>query len=121
MSFRGRFDNSRLSEIYREIDVLVVPSTWYENSPITIHEAFLLHTPLVVSDIGGMAELVTDGEDGLHFRVGDPVDLAEKLGRFVDDPDLATRLGEAAPPIKTLAEDAREMEERYRALIARPS
>ena len=39
------------------IDALVVPSTWFENSPITIHESYLFKTPILTSDIGGMAEL----------------------------------------------------------------
>lgn len=116
VEFHGRFDNARIAEVYEGIDVLVVPSVWFENSPITIHESFLFRTPLVVSDIGGMAELVRDGVDGLHFRVGDARDLARVLRRFVDEPDLVARLSRQWPRIKTMAEDAREMEVRYRAL-----
>jgi glycosyltransferase involved in cell wall biosynthesis len=119
VDFRGRFDNARLDEVHREIDVLIVPSIWFENSPITIHEAFLLGSPPVVSDIGGMAELVTDGRDGMHFEVGNPRDLADVLGRFIADPGLAPRLAKAAPRIKTLPENAREMEYRYRSLCCR--
>ncbi len=116
--FRGRFANEKLSEVYREIDVLVVPSVWFENSPLTIHEAFLLGTPVVASDIGGMKELVGDGVDGLHFAVGDADDLARKLERFVREPDLARRLALGIPRVKTIAENAREMEYRYRALAS---
>jgi glycosyltransferase involved in cell wall biosynthesis len=116
--FRGRFENERLAEVYREIDVLVVPSVWHENSPLTIHEAFLQETPVVTSDIGGMAELVRDGRDGLHFRVGDARDLAEKLARFLDEPDLVARLSRDWMHVKSIAEDGEAMEERYRALVA---
>lgn len=116
--FHGRFDNQNIGRVYEHIDVLVVPSTWFENSPITIHEAFQFRTPVVASDIGGMAELVHDGVDGLHFRAGDADDLAAKLGRFVGDPGLAARLSRF-PEIKTIDEDAREMEFRYRGLAAR--
>lgn len=119
VEFRGRFDNERLSEVYAEIDVLVVPSVWYENSPITIHEAFLTRTPVVASDIGGMAEFVRDGVDGLHFRTGDDADLAAKMARFLDEPDLVERLSRDFPPVKTIAENAAEMEFRYRGLCAR--
>ncbi|MCE9595783.1 MAG: glycosyltransferase [Planctomycetes bacterium] len=115
VAFRGRFDNARLAEVYREIDVLVVPSVWFENSPLTIHEAFLLRTPVVTSDIGGMKELVTDGVDGLHFAVGDAEDLRAKLARFLSEPDLVGRLSRDFPRIKTIAEDAADMEWRYRA------
>ena len=114
--FRGRFDNNRLAEIYRDLDVLVVPSVWFENSPITIHEAFLLRTPVVTSDIGGMAELVEDGVSGLHFTAGDAHSLAKALRRFLDEPELARSMGQRTPPVKTIEENAREFEYRYRAL-----
>jgi len=117
--FHGRFDNQQVGRVYEHIDVLVVPSTWFENSPITIHEAFQFRTPIVTSDIGGMAELVHDGVDGLHFRAGDAADLCGKLARFVDDPGLAARLSNQVPEIKSIDEDAREMEFRYRGLAAR--
>lgn len=115
--FHGRFDNARLSEVYREIDVLLVPSVWYENSPITIHEAFLTETPVIASDIGGMAEFVRDGVDGLLFEVGDAGDLARVMARLVREPDLLPRL-EAADwmPIKTIEQNGAETEARYRAL-----
>jgi glycosyltransferase involved in cell wall biosynthesis len=116
--FHGRFDNNRIADVYEQIDALVVPSTWFENSPITIHESFLFRTPVITSDIGGMAELVRDEVDGLHFAVGDAKDLARQLGRLVDDSGLLGRL--ATPrPVKTMEEDAREMEVRYRGLRCR--
>jgi len=114
--FRGRFDNSRLAEVYADLDVLVVPSLWAENAPVTIREAFLTRTPVVTSGIGGMAESVRDGVDGLHFRVGDDADLARTLARFVDEPSLLATLSRDFPTVKTIADDARDMEFRYRAL-----
>jgi glycosyltransferase involved in cell wall biosynthesis len=114
--FKGRFDNSRLSEVYAEIDVLIVPSVWFENSPITIHEAYLTRTPVVASDIGGMAEFVRDGVDGLQFSAGNHEDLARVLRRFVEEPELLERLSRDWMEIKTIEENARETEYRYRAL-----
>lgn len=119
VNFKGRFDNSKLSEVYAEIDVLVVPSVWYENSPITIHEAYLTHTPVVTSDIGGMAEYVRDGVDGLHFKVGDADDLAAKLRRFVDEPGLVEELSQDWMTIKSIEDNALETEFRYRGIVCR--
>lgn len=116
VEFKGRFDNARLSEVYAEIDVLVVPSVWYENSPITIHEAYLTQTPVLASDLGGMAEFVTDGKDGLLFDVGDARDLAAKMRRFVREPGLAAELSRDFMPIKTIEQNGEETEFRYRAL-----
>ena len=117
--FKGRFDNSKLSEVYAEIDVLVVPSVWYENSPITIHEAYLTSTPVLASGVGGMAEYVRDGVDGLHFAVGDEADLARKMARFLDEPGLLEALSQDFMEIKTIRDNALETEFRYRALLCR--
>ena len=95
VTFHGRFDNGRLSEVYAGLDALVVPSLWYENSPITIHEAFLTGTPVLASDRGGMAEFVRDGVDGLLFRLGSAADLADKMALMVEDAALRERLATA--------------------------
>ncbi len=117
--FRGPFEHDRIGEIHRDVDVLVVPSLWFENSPLTIHEAFLHGTPVVASGIGGMKELVRDGVDGFHARPGDAEHLASVLRRFVDDPSLAGRLAKNLPRVKTLEEDVEETERRYRELARR--
>lgn len=57
---------------------LILPSTCYEVSPRVIIEAFACGVPVVVSNIGGMAEAVTHGKTGFHFKVNDSDDLAEK-------------------------------------------
>ncbi len=116
VQFHGRFDNQRIAEVYEKIDVLCTPSIWFENSPVTIHEAFLFRTPQLVSNIGGMAELVRDGVDGLHFEVGDARDLARQIRRLQETPELYARLCSSFPRVKTMAEDAEEMESRYRVL-----
>jgi glycosyltransferase involved in cell wall biosynthesis len=118
VEFKGRFPNERLSEVYAEIDLLVVPSVWYENSPITIHEAYLTKTPVLASRLGGMAEYVRDGVDGLLFEPGSPEDLARTIERLLADPGLIARLSQDFMRIKTIDENAAETEFRYRALVA---
>ena len=61
------------------LDVLVVPSIWIENSPFVIKEAFAAGVPVVASNLGGMAELVQDGRNGLLFTAGDSADLRRVL------------------------------------------
>jgi glycosyltransferase involved in cell wall biosynthesis len=53
------------------VDWFVVPSIWWENSPLVIQEAFMAGRPVLCSNLGGMAEKGRDGVDGLHFAVGD--------------------------------------------------
>jgi glycosyltransferase involved in cell wall biosynthesis len=63
----------------RAVGWVVVPSIWWENSPVVIQEARRAGTPLIVSDIGGMAEKTLPEVDGLHFKRGSPVDLARTM------------------------------------------
>lgn len=90
--FHGRYDNRRLPEILEGFDFLVAPSLWYENCPLTILEAYAADIPVICSDHGGLAELVEPGMDGLAFRPGDAVDLAQTMQRVIDDADLRRRL-----------------------------
>jgi glycosyltransferase involved in cell wall biosynthesis len=116
--FMGGYQHSAIADIMAEIDVLVVPSIWYENSPLTIHEAFLANTPVIASDIGGMAELVQDGVNGLLFRTGSTRDLRRKLERIIRQPDLIGRLSINIWPVKTIEENAGEIERIYHEVIA---
>ncbi|MGY6215124.1 glycosyltransferase family 4 protein [Methylolobus aquaticus] len=77
--FYGAYQREALSSIMQDVDWVVVPSIWWENSPLVIQEAFSHGKPVICSDIGGMAEKVRPYETGLHFRVGDPKDLAGRL------------------------------------------
>ena len=115
--FHGPFAPERIGEILSELDVLVVPSVWFENSPLAIHEAFQAGVPVVVSDLGGMRDLVTDGAGGLRFEAGDDASLVRVLRRLVTEEGLADRIGRAAPLVKTTSENAAEMELRYRQVI----
>lgn len=75
---------------------LVVPSLWYEGFPLMIGEAFAAGVPVIVSRIGGLAEIVRDGETGLHVTPGDPAELANAIERIISDPRAARRMGMAA-------------------------
>lgn len=94
--FWGHIDNERISEVYRETDVHVLPSLWPENQPVTITEAMACGVPSIVSDLGGSKELIEARESGDVFRAGDVVDLAQAIQRFLDDPSRAERMGRVA-------------------------
>ncbi|MFQ5505740.1 MAG: glycosyltransferase family 4 protein [Planctomycetota bacterium] len=117
LEFMGWFDNAEIASVLAEIDILVVPSLWFENSPLTIHEAFLARVPVLTADRGGMAELVEEGKTGLLFELGDASDLRAKILRALEEPGLVQRM-QSFPRVKTIAEDADQMERRYRELMA---
>jgi len=83
VSLFGPYENREVARLMRGVDWLVVPSTWWENSPVVIQEALAVGTPILASNIGGMAEKVRDGIDGLHFLAGSPADLAERIEAIV--------------------------------------
>jgi glycosyltransferase involved in cell wall biosynthesis len=113
VEFMGGFAKDRAADVYSQIDALVVPSLWPENSPLVIHEAFMAGVPVVGSRIGGIPELVTDGVSGFVFESGSAADLARALRRFIDRPQLVAELAAGAPPVKTMAEDADEWDATY--------
>ena len=75
---------------------LVLPSRCYETFSMAIVEAFAKGTPVVVSKLGAIAAIVDDGRTGLHFRPGDPVDLAAKVRQILADPLELARMRRAA-------------------------
>jgi len=79
-----------------EATFLVLPSQCYENFPRVIIEAFAKGTPVIVSRLGAMAEIVDDGRTGLHFQPGDPVDLAQKVRSILADPPKLARMRQTA-------------------------
>jgi glycosyltransferase involved in cell wall biosynthesis len=75
----GKQPADRVLALMQEAHVLVVPSTWYEGFPRVIVEAYAVGLPVIASDLGAMASLIAHGRTGLHFRPGDPQDLAAQV------------------------------------------
>ena len=100
VQYQGPYAPDDLARLMKRVDWVVVPSIWWENSPLVIQEAFKHGRPVICSDIGGMAEKVQDGINGLHFRAGSSAALAEIIERAVAEPGLWERLrsGIKAPP-----------------------
>lgn len=117
VSFHGAYEPRELAGLMTEVDYVVVPSNWWENSPMVIQEAFTHKKPVITSDIGGMAEKVADGQTGLHFRARKHSSLANILKRVVDDPDLYVQLTENIPRTLNNAESARHHDELYNGLF----
>lgn len=86
VEFRGTFISTRTAEVMAEIDLLVIPSRWYENSPLVLLNALATHTPVLVSDVAGMTEFVTQGENGWVFERGNVDNLSAVLLKLVTDP-----------------------------------
>ncbi|HEX6780458.1 MAG TPA: glycosyltransferase family 4 protein [Solirubrobacterales bacterium] len=113
----GPYPPERAGEMMAAVDWVVVPSVWWENSPLVIQEAFAARRPVICSDVGGMAEKVLDGVNGIHFRVGDPGSLAAAIERAVSTPGLWDRLREGIPRVHSMAKHAEVLTTAYESLI----
>jgi glycosyltransferase involved in cell wall biosynthesis len=107
VTMHGPYVPAHVSVLMRGVDWIIVPSTWWENSPLVIQEAFASGIPVICSGIGGMAEKVSDGINGLHFRVGDARHLADRMVEAATTPGLLERLRAAipSPPTRTAMVD----------------
>ncbi len=115
----GAYKSPDLPRLMREVDWVVVPSTWWENSPVVIQEAFFHGRPILASDIGGMAEKVRHGVDGLHFRAGSAESLVDRLVEAIETPGLWSRLRGRIRKPATALEAARRHRALYAQLIER--
>jgi len=105
LSYEGAYDNENVSRLMAECDYVVVPSSWWENSPVVIQEAFATGRPVICSNIGGMAEKVTDNLFGVHFRVGDHIDLTHIIDKAAN-PEVHSHLTAKLPRVSTALDAA---------------
>jgi len=116
--FLGPFPHQEIARVLSAIDLLVVPSLWPENSPLTIHEARAARVPVLAADIGGMTELVREGHAGWLFRAGDVSDLRQRLRWILTHPERLAQARQQTRPVKSIAENAAELVALYERLIA---
>lgn len=107
-----------VGDLLAAMDV-VVSSSSFEGSPLALMEAMAASTPIVATAVGGVPDLVVDGETGLLVPPGDPGRLAEALTRVLGDPGLAQRMGEAGAQRQRLEFDFAGMVGRVEDLYAR--
>jgi glycosyltransferase involved in cell wall biosynthesis len=115
----GPFERAQLAEVMSGLDVLVVPSTWYENSPVVISEALAAGRPVIATDLGGIRDLVEHEVNGLLFELGDVAGLARQIGQFAADPALRERLRRGIRPVRTIDQEVVDLVAAYRAAAAR--
>jgi glycosyltransferase involved in cell wall biosynthesis len=92
----GKVRNDRIEQAYRKIDVLMLPSVWPENHPVSITEAMAAGIPVIASRMGGIPELIEDGVTGLLCDPGDSKALARAMAACIEDHALVEALGARA-------------------------
>jgi len=110
----GYLDRDALLDRVRNCGAAVIPSECYENNPISVLEAFALGIPVIGSRIGGIPELIKDGETGLLFEPGNVNDLRDKIIKLLSGPDKVVQMGKNA---WALAEKEYNAELHYERLV----
>ncbi len=94
--FWGRVDSGEIERVYERTDVLVLPSLWDENQPVSIAEAMACRIPAIAPRRGGIPETIEDGASGILYDPRDTAGLAGAMTRFLDRPDQIAEFGERA-------------------------
>lgn len=118
VTFHGALDRASIGKAFEQIDCLVMPSLWLENSPVVIQEAFAARVPVIASGQGGMAELVVDGRSGRLFPAGSVSALTKHMASVIQNPTTLRTWSVSMDPPRTIADDAECMEEIYTELLA---
>jgi glycosyltransferase involved in cell wall biosynthesis len=106
VSFLGSVPRAQVLRLFRAADASVLSSAW-ENFPHTVVEALAVGCPVISTSVGGVPEVVKDGENGLLVPAGDAHALAAAITRFFSDEALRVRLAaNAAPSVERYSEDA---------------
>lgn len=121
VTIHGFVPRETLLENYSCADVAVIPSFW-DNSPNTVYEAMAASLPVIASAVGGIPELVSDGETGFLLEARDEGTIARLLLQLRDDPAMRRRMGRAGRErILTLAEPEPNLKARlevYRDIVS---
>ncbi len=105
---------SKVGEIMRGLDVLLVPSRWFENGPTVVHEAFAAGTPVVGTQIGAMPELIRDGIDGRLLTPGSVTEITDVIREIAADPaGTVDAWRKALPMPRTMDDIAADYERLY--------
>jgi glycosyltransferase involved in cell wall biosynthesis len=115
--FAGSLDPRQVGTALRQMDCLVVPSLWYENSPLVIQEAYGVGVPVVASRLGAMTEKVGEGRTGRLFEAGNVAALAEVLQDLADHPQKLTSMAQHITPAPAMTLHAAQLLQIYQRYI----
>jgi len=86
IEFSGVYNEDQVGEILRSIDVVIIPSLWYETYCLVMHESFACNVPQIASDVGVFADKIVDRQNSFLFRMGDSQHLSEIIQNIADNP-----------------------------------
>lgn len=127
IKFCGKYDYAEMPEILEQIDITAVPSLWWENSPLVLLRSLAHNVPAIVSDLGGLTEIITDGVNGFTFSVGhtdsltkNAQGLANILQKISIDPSILNKLKAQIKTPRRIEEEGFDYECLYNVVIRNP-
>jgi glycosyltransferase involved in cell wall biosynthesis len=115
---KGTFPNERIGNILQSFHVLIIPSTWYESSPLVLISALNAGLPVIVSDLGGLTEALEGGKYGLIYPPGDSQALARIILNILENPDSLQKLRKNLSDFKrSVADYTNDVEKHYYASL----
>ena len=120
IEFMGRYNNEDMEEILQKVDLVILPSLWWENTPLVMLRALAHKVPVIVSDFPGMTEVVNDGVNGFVFKPGDCNDLKNILINIGKNPLLLNEIKKNITYSKRIEEEAFEYECIYSEELKKP-
>ncbi|MGP0094514.1 MAG: glycosyltransferase family 4 protein [Xanthobacteraceae bacterium] len=117
ITFRPAVPHDQVVSLLRRYHILAVPSRWMETGPLVILESFAAGTPVIGSNLGGIAEWVRHEKNGLLVELDDVRSWADALSRCAGDRRLLATLREGVMPPRSMADVAREMAQMYRSHV----
>lgn len=118
IAFCGVFPNAQIAQVLADIDVLVVPSVWFENAPLVVYSAIAAKCPVIASDYPGLSEVIHHGENGLLFESGNSQALQSHIEQLIHSPDLLDQLSANCRPPKSVRNHVDELLQIYAAEIS---
>ena len=119
IQFCGVFAPDQLSEVLSQVDVTIVPSIWYENTPIMMLESLAAEVPAIATDLGGMTETLRHGVNGYVFPIGDSDGLRTVLQELVNHPETlnALKANIRRQGVHTVEQEALDYERVYQQIL----
>jgi glycosyltransferase involved in cell wall biosynthesis len=115
----GSYNSDQLWNILSTMDILIIPSRWYENSPTVILEAQTFGLPVITTRLGGMQELIQHEKNGLLFELNNVKDLRTQIQRLLNEPDLLAQLRAGIPNIPTIDDEVGAIYAQYQKLTSK--
>jgi glycosyltransferase involved in cell wall biosynthesis len=99
------------------MDFLVIPSTWYENSPLVLLDALASHIPVIVSDVEGLTEFLELGKNGYAFARGSVDELEKVMHHVISNPESSRQLSLTTNYVKTTLKMTEEIIDIYKSIV----